>query len=134
MTFLPLRQAEQIAKKSLSVSRERNLGPMSVAVVDAGGHLQYAAREDGAGLGGIDIAAAKARAAVMFGCSSREIAAALAANPQASASVLALFPGRIVLLAGAVLVRGESGVTLGAVGAAGGAPDDDEAIAAAGAG
>jgi uncharacterized protein GlcG (DUF336 family) len=133
MTLLSLELAEQMAKATLQAARARKLPPMCVAVVDAGGHVKFAAREDGGSLGGIDIAAGKARTAAMFGSSSRQIAGALAANPQATQSVLAMFPGRIMLLAGAVLVRDAHGVTLGAIAAAGGAPDDDEAIAALGA-
>ena len=103
---------------------------MSVAVVDAGGHLQCAARGDGGNLGGIDIAAGKARAAVSFRCSSRQIADALAGNPQATASVLSVLAARLVLLPGAVPLLSVEGEIIGAVGAAGASPDQDEEIVA----
>jgi uncharacterized protein GlcG (DUF336 family) len=133
MSAIHLDRAEAIVKEALRAARERKLPPMSVVVVDAGGHLKFAAREDGAGLGGVDIAAGKARSAVMFGCSSRQIADALAGNPLAGQSVLALFSGRIMLLPGAVLLTAADGTVVGAVGAAGGPPDEDEGIAKAGA-
>lgn len=131
MSTLSLADAERIAKAALAVARASALPPMTVAVVDAGGHVSYAAREDGSGLAAVDIAAGKARAAITFNCSSREIAVALSGNPQASQSVLAVLSGGIVLLAGAVLIRGADGTSIGAIGAAGSAPDDDEAIVVA---
>jgi len=132
MSAISLVQAEQVVQAALRAARERKIC-VSVVVVDAGGHIKYAVREDGAGLGGVDIAAGKARSAVMFGCSSRQIADGLSGNPQAFQSVLAVFPGRIVLLPGAVLLTASDGTVLGAVGAAGGPPDEDEAISKAGA-
>ncbi len=61
-----------------------------------------------------------------FGCSSRQIADALAGNPLAGPSVLSAVPGPIVLLPGGVLLHDEAGAVIGAIGVAGGAPDDDE--------
>ena len=133
MSLLSQNQAERIVKATLEAARLRNAPPMSVAVVDAGGHLQFAVREDGGGLAGIDIAAGKARAGMLFKCSSRQIADGLSGNPQAFQSVLSLLGGRIVLLPGAVLLKTPDGEILGAVGAAGGAPLEDEAIAEVGA-
>jgi uncharacterized protein GlcG (DUF336 family) len=127
MTALPLAEAERLAKAALTSARAKDLNPMSVAVIDASGHLKFAAREDGAGLAGVDIALGKARAALTFGCTSKQIADALAGNPLASASVLATLQGRVVLLAGGVLITDETGATIGAIGAAGDAPDNDEA-------
>jgi uncharacterized protein GlcG (DUF336 family) len=125
MTALTLAHAEALAKRALAAARARGLNPMSVAVVDASGNLKVALREDGAGLVGIEIALGKARAALSFGCSSRQIADALSGNPLAAQSVLANQAGRLVLLAGGVLIP-----DLGAIAAAGDAPDNDEAIVA----
>jgi len=128
MTTLTLDVAERLAKHALAEARRRKLNPMSIAVIDGAGSLKFALSEDGAGLAGIDIAAGKARAALTFGCSSRQIADALAGNPLAGSSVIANQGGRIILLAGGMLIPGPDG---GAIGAAGDAPDNDEAILAA---
>jgi uncharacterized protein GlcG (DUF336 family) len=128
MPDLSLESAETLAKAALAAARARALNPMSVAVIDASGHLKFALREDGAGLAGIDIALGKARAALTFGCSSRQIADALAGNPLAGPSVIAVLDGRIVLLPGGVLITGPAGAPIGAIAAAGDAPDNDEAI------
>jgi len=126
MTQLTLAQAETLAKAALAAARAKALNPLGVAVIDTSGELKFALREDGAGLAGVDIALGKARAALTFGCTSKQIADALAGNPLASASVLATLQGRVMLLAGGVLIKDETGATIGAIGAAGDAPDNDE--------
>jgi uncharacterized protein GlcG (DUF336 family) len=128
MTALTLEHAERLARTVLAAARSRAMNPMSIAVIDASMQLKFALRDDGAGLAGIDIAAAKARAALCFGCSSRQIADALAGNLLAGPSVLAVMPQQVVLLAGGVLVHDAAGAIVGAIGAAGDAPDNDEAI------
>jgi uncharacterized protein GlcG (DUF336 family) len=128
MTDLTLAKAEILAKAAMTSAREKKLNPMSIAVIDSSLHLKFALREDGAGLAGIDIAAGKARAALTFGCSSQQIADALAGNPLAGPSVVAVLQGRVVLLGGGVLIKDEAGAVVGAIGAAGDAPSNDEAI------
>jgi uncharacterized protein GlcG (DUF336 family) len=131
MRTLTLQDAENLAKRAIASARETSLNPMSVAVIDASLHLKYAVREDGAGVAGIDIALGKARAALTFGCSSRRIADALAGNPLAGPSVIASLGGRVVLLPGGVIIPGPDGGPIGAIAAAGDAPDNDERIVAA---
>lgn len=133
MTKLTLDQADRIAKAALAYARENSLNRMGIAVIDAGGNAVLGLREDGSGLAAIEIATGKARAALTFGCTSAQIADALSGNPLAGPSVLSVLQGRIVLLGGAVLLKDGDGETIGAVGAAGGAPADDEKVAAAGA-
>ncbi len=133
MTGLTLDAAERMAKAAIAHARARGLNRMGIAVIDAGGALKFALREDGANLAAIEIAQGKARAALTFGCTSRQIADALAGNPLAGPSVLGIVDRPIVLLGGGVLVTDEGGAVIGAIGGAGGAPDDDEAAALAGA-
>jgi uncharacterized protein GlcG (DUF336 family) len=128
MSTLTLEQAEHLTQSALRAARKLSLNPMSIVAVDNSTHLKFALREDGAGLAGIDIALGKARAALAFHCSSRQIADALAGNPLAGPSVMAVLQGRVVLLPGGVLVRDAEGQVIGALAAAGDAPDRDEAI------
>jgi uncharacterized protein GlcG (DUF336 family) len=133
MSQLTLAGAERIAKAAIAHARDKGLNPMGIAVIDAGGNLKLSLREDGANLSAIEIATGKARAALTFGCTSRQIADALAGNPLAGPSVLGVVERPIVLLGGGVLIKDAGGATIGAIGGAGGAPDDDEAVALAGA-
>jgi len=122
---LTLDHAKTLAEAALARAASRNMA-VSVAVIDASFHLKTAMRADGAGPATLDIAFGKARAALSFGCSSRQIADALACNPLAGPSVLASLPGPIVLLPGGILLRDRLGDIIGAIAVAGGAPDDDE--------
>jgi uncharacterized protein GlcG (DUF336 family) len=128
MTLLSLRDAEQLAHRAVAAARAKSFNPMSIAVIDASLNLKFAMREDGAGPAGIDIATAKARAALSFGCSSRQIADALAGNPLAGPGVTATLGGRVLLLAGGVLILGADGAAMGAIAAAGDSPDNDESV------
>jgi len=122
---LTLEHAKSLAEAALARAASRGIAA-SAAVIDASFHLKAALRADGAGPATADIAFGKARAALSFGCSSRQIADALAGNPLAGPSVLASLPGPIVLLPGGILLRDRLGEIIGAIAIAGGAPDDDE--------
>jgi uncharacterized protein GlcG (DUF336 family) len=128
---LTLEQATAHAQAALARAASRG-NAVSAAVLDASFHLKAGLRADGAGTVTLDIAIAKARAALSFGCSSRQIADALAGNPAAVPSVLAALPLPAVFLPGGVLLRDAAGAIVGAIGVAGGAPDDDEWAAGAG--
>jgi uncharacterized protein GlcG (DUF336 family) len=128
MTALTLERADALARSALSAARRRALNPMSVAVIDLGGHVKVALREDGSGLAGVDIALGKARAALTFGCTSKEITDALSGAPLSGLSVIAALGGRVALLPGAAPIFDAAGAVIGAVGAAGDLPENDEAI------
>ncbi len=134
MTDLTLIDAERLAKTAIAEARAKSLNAMSVSVIDVSGQLKFALREDGAGIGGVDIALAKARAALTFGCTSGEIADALSGNPLAGPSVIASVQWPVALIAGGVLLRDAAGAVIGAIGAAGDSPANDEAAVMAAAG
>lgn len=133
MTTLTLERAQAIAQAALANARADDRPPMGIAVIDHTGNLKVGLREDGSNLAAADIALGKARAALTFNCTSQQIADALSGNPLAGPSVLSVLDGRIVLLGGGVLIKDAQGTTIGAIGAAGGAPQNDEQIAMAGA-
>ena len=57
---ISLRKARMIIRKALEKGREMELKPLSVVVLDAGGHVQAFEREDGASPGRFAIAHGKA--------------------------------------------------------------------------
>lgn len=99
---------------------------VTIAVVDRAGHLLSIARLDGIHVGTVAVATAKAKAAALYNRPTAAFATGLAGGNQALLSLpdLIAFPGGLPISVGGVLV--------GAVGVSGGAPDVDEAIAAAG--
>ena len=77
-----LAQASTIVDTALKKGRETNCAPLTVAVLDAGGHLVAFKREDKSGLLRYDIAFGKAWGALGMGFGSRTLAARAAKTPQ----------------------------------------------------
>jgi uncharacterized protein GlcG (DUF336 family) len=71
---LTLAQASIIVDKALEKGRELGFKPLTVAVLDAGGHLTALKREDGSSLLRPEIAGGKAWGALGMGFGGREFA------------------------------------------------------------
>lgn len=129
---ISLDQARTIIAAARSKGRDMDLQPLTVVVLDAGGHLVAMEREDGSGYGRPDIAGGKAAGALAMGTSSRQLGAIAAERPQFMAALSAAWKGNVIPAAGGVLVRDGDGVLLGAVGVSGDLSDKDEEAAIAG--
>jgi uncharacterized protein GlcG (DUF336 family) len=129
---LTLALAETIVDGAIAEARRRSYMPLGVAVLDAGGHVVVIKREDGASLFRTDIATAKAKGALGMGFSSRELAKRSAAQPLFYTALFAMSGGEMAPSPGGVLIRGEDGTILGAVGASGDVGDSDETAVMAG--
>ncbi len=132
MAEITLRKARTIVRKALEKGRELELKPLSVVVLDAGGHVIAFEREDGASPGRFAIAHGKAYGSVMLGIAGtaqRDRAEAQAYFVQA---MNGLFGGRFVPVPGGVLVRDKKGAVVGAVGVTGDTSENDAAAALAG--
>ncbi len=130
MGKLTLARASQIITAALEKGRNLDCDPLSVAVLDAGGHLVAFMRQDGSGILRAEIAIGKAYGALGFGLGSRELREK---NPQFLSAVAAAAQGRMIPVPGGVLVRDpESDEVIGAVGISGDTSDKDEAAAIAG--
>ena len=131
MTNLSLEQAQTIVAAALKEGRTLGLKPLSVAVLDAGGHLVAFAREDKSSNLRPQIAVAKASGALALGVSSRVIGEMAVERPTFVNAAAGLNPAGIVPAAGGVLIQ-SGGVTIGAVGVTGDLSDNDEKCAVAG--
>jgi uncharacterized protein GlcG (DUF336 family) len=80
------------------------LKPLSVAVLDAGGHLLAFEREDGASPGRFEIARGKAYGAVMLGMPGSAQMARAEGQAYFMAAVNGAFGGKVVPVPGGVLV------------------------------
>ena len=127
-----LAQASTIVDVALKTAREMKLAPMTVAVLDAGGHLVALKREDKSGILRHDIAYGKAWGALGMGFGSRTLFERAADTPQFFNALFAASGGRVVANPGGVLIRNGDGDVIGAVGISGDAADKDEACAIAG--
>jgi len=127
-----LAQASTIVDVALKNGRDGNLAPLTVAVLDAGGHLVAFKREDKSGILRFDIAYGKAWGSLGMGFGSRTLADRAANTPQFFTMLAAASGGRIVTNPGGVLIRNAGGDIIGAVGISGDTSDNDEACAIAG--
>ena len=129
---ISLRDARIIIEKALEKGRELDLKPLSVVVLDAGGHVQAFEREDGAAPGRFSIAHGKAYGAVMLGMAGSAQMARAEVQGYFMAAVNGVFGGQVIPVPGGVLVRDDSGVVIGAVGVTGDSSDNDAFAALAG--
>jgi len=127
-----LAQASAIVDAALKKARELNQLPQTVVVLDAGGHVVCAKREDGSGIVRFEIAVGKAYGALGMGWGSRTMMERAAQNPNFLTSIVAASEGRLVSNPGGVLIRDATNRVLGAVGISGDTGDNDEIIAVAG--
>ena len=125
-TLLPLAKADTIADEVLRLGREEGMHPLTVAVLDAGGHLVVLKREDGSGILRVDIAIGKAWGALGMGIPSRLIRDRLGDRPSFQNALAAASDGRLIPVPGGVLINDGNGETIGAVGVSGDTSDKDE--------
>ena len=132
MQSLTLAQASTIVDVALKTGRDKKFQPLSVAVLDAGGHLVAFKREDKSGILRFDIAFGKAWGALGMGLGSRTLAERAANTPQFFTMLAAVSGGRMVCNPAGVLIRDVDGDIIGAVGISGDTADNDEICAIAG--
>src|SRR5262245_30836205 len=129
MPAITLAQAQTIAAEALRKGRELGLKPLTVVVLDPGGHALALLREDGSSNLRPGIATGKASGALALGISSRKIADMAAERPTFVASLGPISQGGIIPAAGGVIVTDGAGAVLGAVGVTGDTSDNDEIAA-----
>lgn len=129
---ISLSRARTIIRKTLAKGREMELKPLSVVVLDAGGHVQAFEREDGASPGRFAIAHGKAYGSVMLGLAGTAQMARAETQAYFMAAVNGVYGGQVVPVPGGVLVRDRRGAVIGAVGVTGDSSDNDAAAALAG--
>ncbi|MBQ0803541.1 MULTISPECIES: heme-binding protein [unclassified Sulfitobacter] len=123
--MVSLEQARVIIAETLKKGREMGFKPLSVVVLDAGGHLQAFEREDGAAPGRFGIAHGKAYGSVMLGMAGKAQMARAEAQAYFMAAVNGVYGGAVVPVPGGILLRDDKGVVIGAVGVTGDTSDND---------
>jgi uncharacterized protein GlcG (DUF336 family) len=128
---ISLETARTIIAAARAHAQETDCKPMTVVVLDAGGHVQAVEREDGASNKRFEIAFGKAHGALSLGMGSRGLMARAEQQPYFIAAVTHAVGGALVPVPGGVLVL-EGDQVVGAVGVTGDTSDKDEAVAVAG--
>ena len=132
MTTLTLSAASIIVDKALAEACARGFQPLTVAVLDAGGHLVALKREDRSSLLRPQIATGKAWGALGMGFGGRELERRAQKAPAFFNALTELADGRMVPVAGGVLIRNAGGEIIGSVGISGDTSVNDELCAVAG--
>lgn len=125
MSTISLRRARTIIRKTLEKGAEMGLKPLSVVVLDAGGHPIAFERADGAAPGRFAIANGKAYGAVMLGMAGKAQMARAEQQAYFMAAVNGVYGGQVIPVPGGILVKDAKGRVMGAVGVTGDTSDND---------
>jgi uncharacterized protein GlcG (DUF336 family) len=132
MATISHRKARTIIAKTLAKGREMDLKPLSVVVLDAGGHVIAFEREDGASPGRFEIARGKAYGAVMLGMPGSAQMALAEQQAYFMAAVNGVYGGQVIPVPGGILVKDKRDNVIGAVGVTGDTSDNDAEAGMAG--
>ncbi|WP_231263414.1 MULTISPECIES: GlcG/HbpS family heme-binding protein [Nocardioides] len=126
---LSLETCRQIAQSVQREAERLQLRPLTIVVLDSGGHVVLAERSDASPIGTFEIARGKAYGALAFGMNSRDIMERAERQPYFVASAAAALNGRLIPVPGGVLIDDLDGQLVGAVGVSGDTSDSDESVA-----
>lgn len=132
MFRMTLAQATTIVDAALAKGRAMKFEPLTVVVLDAGGHVVALKREDNSGILRVEIATGKAYGALGFGFGSRELFERAKAAPVFMTAMAAIAGGKFVPVPSGILIRNKDHDVIGAVGISGDNSDNDEIAALAG--
>jgi uncharacterized protein GlcG (DUF336 family) len=128
MTSFSLTHANTIVEAALAAGKAHGMMPLTVAVLDAGGHLVALQRQDGSGILRVEIARGKAWASLGMGAPSRLLRDRLSPERQYFITgLVGASDGKFICVPGGVLIYAEKGgPVIGAVGISGDTSDKDE--------
>jgi len=132
MSGISLKQAGKVIDGVIAKTKELSTNPMAIAVLDKAGQLTAFRKQDGCSLMRADIAIGKAYASIGMGVSTGVLQERAANLPHFIDSLAAVANGKFVPVAGAYLIKTDSGEILGSVGVTGDKADIDEVCALAG--
>ena len=132
MAELSLSRSKRIINATLAKGKALGLNPLSVVVLDTGGHVKAFERQDGASPGRFAVAQAKAYGVVMLGMPGSSQMARAESQPYLIVTANAALDGKMIPVPGGVLIQNERGQTLGALGVTGDSSDNDLIAAMAG--
>ena len=125
---LTLENAQNMIATAFAKGKELGLAPLTIVVLDAGGHVKALARADGTSTLRPDIATGKAYGAIAMGLGSRALFNRAQEQPFFIQAMNGLAKGSLVPVPGGVLIR-EDNAIIGAVGITGDTSDNDEICA-----
>ena len=132
MKNIKLNDAIKIAEATIEKSKEKNLKPISVVVLDVRGSLRVCLNQDGTSINRHKIAHGKANAALLWGTGTRAIADRAEKQAYFINSVSNLMNGDFIPVPGGIIIKDKDGNIIGSVGISGDLSDNDEIAGVAG--
>lgn len=132
MPQISLNKARTMIRKTLAKARDMDLKPLSVVLLDAGGHVLAFEREDGAAVGRFEIARGKAYGCVMLGMTGTQQRDRAEAQAYFMTAVNGAYGGKVIPVPGGILVRDKKGALVGALGVTGDTSENDAEAGLAG--
>ncbi|PRY35753.1 GlcG/HbpS family heme-binding protein [Umezawaea tangerina] len=126
MSTLTLTHAQRLSAAASEAARQLGV-PMTIAVVDSGGHLVSLARMDGTPFVLNEVAIGKAYTAASFGLPTEDLATHFKDRTQFTTSIQVATRGRFTLGKGGLPITVD-GRTVGGMAASGGTGDQDLAV------
>ena len=132
MKNIELNDAIKIAEAAIQKSKEKNLKPISVVVLDVRGSMRVCLNQDGTSINRHKIAHGKANAALLWGTWTRTIADRAEKQAYFINSVCNLMNGDFIPVPGGIIIKDKEDNIVGAVGISGDLSDNDEIAGVAG--
>ena len=132
MRAITLDEALKIINGTFAEAKRRNAYPLTAVLLDAGGRLKAALKQDGASLLRFEVAYGKAYASLAMGRTSKLVLEKWKEKPVFMQDFLALADGPMFAEAGGQLIRDKDGEVVGAIGTTGDAGEVDDLCAMAG--
>ena len=131
MDTIDLKTANRLIETAFRIARAHGHLPITCCVVDRGGHVVSAQREDNSSTFRFEIAYGKAWTCVALGHSTRFVEVNMTKNrPHFVDSLAAASHGRFIPALGGVIIRArQGGGLIGALGITGDTGENDEAVA-----
>jgi uncharacterized protein GlcG (DUF336 family) len=132
MRAISLDEVMTIINGCFAAAKQCELRPLTAVVLDAGGRLKAALKQDGCAMLRFEVAYGKAYAALSMGRPSRMVLQKQREKPVFMENLIALADGPMFLEAGGQLIRDVTGEVIGAIGVTGDAGEMDDLCAIAG--
>jgi uncharacterized protein GlcG (DUF336 family) len=132
MRAITLDEAVRIINETFAEAKRRNAAPLTAVLLDAGGRMKAALKQDGSALLRFEVAHGKAFAALAMGRESRQVLQKAKEKPLFMQSLTELADGPMFLEGGGQLLRDSDGEVVGSIATTGDTNEVDDLCAIAG--
>jgi uncharacterized protein GlcG (DUF336 family) len=132
MRAITLDEAVRIITETFTEAKRRDAAPLTAVLLDAGGRMKAALKQDGSALLRFEVAYGKAYATLAMGRESRQVLQKAKDKPLFMQSLTEIADGPMFLEGGGQLIRDDDGEVVGAIATTGDVNEVDDLCAIAG--